>query len=126
MPVQPSDDRRSPDRNRSRADPTSSASPRTRSAPGLAVAQGSLYFSAVEVGGEGRRHKGKKLGRRGVARDRLARRSSCCVAILAQLGVLPLKSPTESFAECARPRALRQGGHRTRRTCSAATATAAT
>ena len=29
---------------------------------GLAVAQGNLYFSAVEVGGEGQRGRGRKLG----------------------------------------------------------------
>ncbi len=68
---------------------------------GLAVAQGSLVFSAVEVGGEGARHKGKGLGIGAwLAIGWLA--FIVLVSVLAQLGVLPLKSPTESFAECAR------------------------
>ena len=68
---------------------------------GLAVAQGSLFFSAVEVGGEGSRHKGKGLGLGAwLAIGWLT--FIVLVSVLAQLGVLPLKSPTESFAECAR------------------------
>lgn len=67
---------------------------------GLAVAQGSLYLSAVEVGGEGRR-RGRKLGVGAwLAIGWLA--FVVAVSALAQLGVLPLDSPTESFAECAR------------------------
>lgn len=67
---------------------------------GLAVAQGSLYFSAVEVGGEGR-HRGKKLGLGAwLAIGWLA--FVVGVSVLGQIGVLPLDSPTESFAECAR------------------------
>ena len=68
---------------------------------GLAVAQTQLYVSAVEVGGEGRRHRGKGLGFGAwLAIGWLA--FIVAVSVLAQLGVLPLKSPTESFAECAR------------------------
>lgn len=68
---------------------------------GLAVAQGSLVFSAVEVGGEGARHKGKGLGIGAwLAIGWLV--FIVLMSVLAQLGVLPLKSPTESFAECAR------------------------
>lgn len=68
---------------------------------GLAVAQGSLYLSAVEVGGEGAKHRGKGLGFGAwLAIGWLV--FIVAVSVLAQLGVLPLKSPTESFAECAR------------------------
>jgi peptide/nickel transport system permease protein len=68
--------------------------------PGLAVAQGSLYFSAVEAGGEGRR-RGKKLGIGAwLAIGWMV--FIVLVAVLAQADVLPLKSPTESFASCAR------------------------
>jgi peptide/nickel transport system permease protein len=67
--------------------------------PGLAVAQGSLYFSAVGAGGEGR--AGKKLGLGAwLAIGWLG--AMVVLAILVQLEVIPLKSPTESFAECAR------------------------
>lgn len=67
---------------------------------GLAVAQGSLYFSAVEVGGEGRK-RGRKLGLGAwLAIGWLI--FIVALSVLAQLGLLPLKSPTESFAECAR------------------------
>ena len=68
---------------------------------GLAVAQGNLYFSAVEVGGEGAKHRGKGLGLGAwLAIGWLV--FIIAFSALAQLGVLPLKSPTESFAECAR------------------------
>jgi len=70
------------------------------SSAGLAVAQGSLYFSAVEAGSEGRR-RGKKL----TVGAWLAigwMVFIVLVGVLAQAGVLPLKSPTESFASCAR------------------------
>ena len=61
MPVQPSDE------DFPETEPRTSGSDLERfaedsvSSSGLAVAQGSLYFSAVEAGGEGRR-RGKKLG----------------------------------------------------------------
>lgn len=68
---------------------------------GLAVAQTQIYVSAVEVGGEGARRRGKGLGFGAwLAIGWLA--FIVAVSVLAQLGVLPLKSPTESFAECAR------------------------
>ena len=68
---------------------------------GLAVAQGNLYFSAVEVGGEGQRRRGRKLGLGAwLAIGWLI--FIVLFSVLAQLGVLPLKSPTESFAACAR------------------------
>lgn len=67
---------------------------------GLAVAQGSLYLSAVEVGGEGRpRGRGLGLGA-WLAIGWLVLIG--LFAVLAQLDVVPLDSPTESFAECAR------------------------
>lgn len=69
--------------------------------PGLAVAQGSLYFSAVEAGEEGRAAPRRALGPgTWLAIGWIA--FVVLVAVLAQLGVLPLKDPTESFAECAR------------------------
>lgn len=68
---------------------------------GLAVAQANLYISAVEIGGEGGRRRGRGLGLGAwLAIGWLA--FIVGVSVLAQLGVLPLKSPTESFAECAR------------------------
>jgi peptide/nickel transport system permease protein len=67
---------------------------------GLAVAQGSLYFSAVEAGSEGRR-RGKKLGVGAwLAIGWMV--FIVLIAVLAQAGALPLKSPTEPFASCAR------------------------
>jgi peptide/nickel transport system permease protein len=66
--------------------------------PGLAVAEGSLYFSAVEAGAEGGRGR-LRLGA-WLAIGWLA--LIVLVAVLAQLGALPLKDPTESFAACAR------------------------
>ena len=67
---------------------------------GLAVAEGSLYLSAVEVGDEGR-HRGRHLGFGAwLAIGWLA--FIVGVSALGELGVLPLDSPTESFAECAR------------------------
>lgn len=68
---------------------------------GLAVAQGNLYMSAVEAGGEGSRRRGPGLGLGAwLALGWLA--FIVAVSVLAQLGLLPLKSPTQSFAECAR------------------------
>lgn len=99
MPVQP------PDGDFPETEPLTSGSDLERFAddsigPGLAVAQGSLYFSAVSAGGEGQ-GKGKKLGVGAwLAIGWLG--VMVLLAILAQLGLLPLKSPTESFAECAR------------------------
>ena len=98
MPVQPSD-RDFPD-----TEPYTSGSDLERFAddsvgPGLAVAQGSLYFSAVEAGTEPRRR-----GKLGIGAWLAIGWLACIVlvSVLAQLDVLPLDSPTESFAECAR------------------------
>ena len=100
MPVQPSDD------DFRDTEPLTSGSDLERfaddsvSGAGLAVAQGSLYFSAVEAGGEGRR-RGKRLGVGAwLAIGWMV--FIVVVAVLAQAGALPLKSPTESFADCAR------------------------
>ena len=100
MPVQPSDD------DFPTTEPRTSGSDLERFAedsvggPGLAVAQGSLYFSAVEAGSEGRR-KGKKLGVGAwLAIGWMV--FIVAVGVLAQAGALPVDSPTESFAECAR------------------------
>jgi peptide/nickel transport system permease protein len=99
VPVQPPDD------DFPNTEPLTSGSDLERFAddsvgPGLAVAQGSLYFSAVEAGSEGRRH-GKKLGVGAwLALGWMI--FIVVIAILAQAGALPVKSPTESFAECAR------------------------
>lgn len=68
---------------------------------GLAVAQGNLYVSAVEVGGEGGARRGARLSVGAwIAIGWLA--FIVAVSVLAQLGLLPLDSPTQSFAECAR------------------------
>ncbi|MFM8302769.1 MAG: ABC transporter permease [Actinomycetota bacterium] len=68
---------------------------------GLAVAEGNLYLSAVGVGGEGSRRRGKSLGVGAwLAIGWLG--FIVVVAVLAQLGVLPLKDPNQSFAACAR------------------------
>jgi peptide/nickel transport system permease protein len=98
VPVQPSD-RDLPDTG-----PYTSGSDLERFAddsvgPGLAVAQGSLYFSAVEAGTEPRRRGKLGIGA-WLAIGWLA--FIVLVSVLAQLDVLPLDSPTESFAECAR------------------------
>ncbi|MFO1536769.1 MAG: hypothetical protein ACKOVH_02935, partial [Actinomycetota bacterium] len=69
--------------------------------PGLVVAQANLYVSAVESGGEGTRRVGRGLGIGAwLAIGWLA--FIVIVAVLAQLGVLPLKDPNQSFAACAR------------------------
>ena len=107
MPVQPSDDD-FPDTK-----PRSSGSDLERFAedslgPGLAVAQGSLYFSAVEAGSEGRR-RGKKLGVGAwIAIGWMV--FIVVIAILSQAGALPVKSPTESFAECGRSTSRKPNG----------------
>jgi peptide/nickel transport system permease protein len=98
VPVQPSD-RDYPD-----TEPYTSGSELERYAddsvgPGLAVAQGSLYFSAVGAGTEPRRRGKLGIGA-WLAIGWLA--FIVLVSVLAQLDVLPLDSPTESFAECAR------------------------
>ena len=99
MPVQPSDE------DFPETEPLTSGSDLERFAddsvgPGLAVAQGSLYFSAVSAGAEGQ-VKGKKLGLGAwLAIGWLG--LIVVLAILAQLELLPLKSPTQSFASCAR------------------------
>lgn len=68
---------------------------------GLAVAQGNLYVSAVEVGGEGGRRRGRGLGIGAwLAIGWLV--FIVAIAVLAQLGALPLKNPNQSFAACAR------------------------
>ncbi len=69
--------------------------------PGLVVAQANLYVSAVESGGEGRRRVGRGLGVGAwLAIGWLA--FIVIVAVLAQLGVLPLKDPNRSYVACAR------------------------
>lgn len=98
MPAQPSDE------DFPETEPFTSGSDLERFAddslgPGLAVAEGSLYFSAVGAGNEGRR--GGRLGFGAwLAIGWLA--FIALVAVLAQLGVLPLKDPNEPFAACAR------------------------
>jgi len=75
---------------------------------GLAVAQTELYASAVDIGGEGRR-RGRGLGLGAwLAIGWIA--FIVAVSVLAQLGVLPLKSPTQSFADCARRGPFAQEG----------------
>ena len=123
MPVQPSDG------DFPETEPQTSGSDLERFAedsvgPGLAVAQGSLYFSAVEAGGEGRR-QAKKLGLGAWLAIGWLVFIVVRVASSRKLDVLPLKSPTESFAECARLGPFAKEGTAPG-TCSAATATAAT
>jgi len=67
---------------------------------GLAVGERQIYVSAVAVGDEGRR-RGAGLGFGAwLAIGWLA--FIVIVSVLAQLDLLPLDSPTKSFAECAR------------------------
>jgi len=70
--------------------------------PGLAVAQANLYVTAVESGEEGRRRRkghGPGVGA-WLAIGWLV--FVVVVAVLAQLGLLPLKDPNRSYVSCAR------------------------
>ncbi len=92
---------------------TSTATPRTPSSPASRSRRAASYFSAVEVGGEGARHKGKGLGHRRVARDRLARVHRAGVGARPARGAPP-EEPHRVVRRVRASRALRQGGHRTR------------